>query len=131
MFDRVLAAYADTRPAGWEFDITVPEGHATVGEAWNAGALGRRRGLRLLCDRRRRAPHGWAQVAVQTADAGYIPAPRLERPDGSLESCGSMGYGQLLGECADCTPCRNTWRDLREVGVGRQDRRVLADPLRR
>ena len=38
MFDRVLAAYAETRPTGWEFDITVPEGHSTVGEAWNAGA---------------------------------------------------------------------------------------------
>ena len=108
VFDRVLAAYAATRPSGWEFDLIVPEGHATVGDAWNAGAEDVDADYVFYaiddCE-----PHdGWAQVAVQTADAGYIPAPRLERPDGSLESCGSMGYGQLLSECADCTPCRNT-----------------------
>lgn len=108
VFDRVLAAYAGTRPAGWEFDITVPEGHATVGDAWNAGTADVEADYVFYAIDDAEPYIGWAQVAVQTADAGYIPAPRLERPDGSLESCGSMGYGQLLGECSDCTPCRNT-----------------------
>ena len=36
IFDKVAAAYGDTRPTGWEFDIIVPENYPTVGGAWNS-----------------------------------------------------------------------------------------------
>ncbi len=108
VFDHVLEAYADTRPAGWEFDIIVPEGHATVGEAWNAGAEDAQDADYVFFTIDDALPHeGWAEVAARTVDAGYIPAPRLEHADGSLESCGSMGFGVLLPECPDRTPCRS------------------------
>jgi hypothetical protein len=106
VFERVFAAYGETRPTGTEFEFSIPENYPTVGAAWNAGAD-------LDCDYLFFAiddaepHHGWCQAAVETVDSGYIPAPRLERPDGSVESCGSMGFGMLLPECADWTPCRN------------------------
>lgn len=107
IFDRVLCAFEETVPDGWEFDVTVPEGYATVGEAWNAGA-GDVDGDYLFFAIDDAEPHpGWAEIGTQTADAGFIPAPRQEFADGTLESCGSMGFGQLLGEAPDCTPCRN------------------------
>ncbi len=107
VFERVLAAYAATRPTGWEFDITVPEDHSTVGEAWNAGATDVDADYVFYAIDDLEPHPGWCQVAALTVDAGYVPAPRQEFADGSLESCGSMGFGILLPECADKTPCRN------------------------
>ncbi len=110
VFDQVIHALDETRPAGWEFDITVPENYPTVGEAWNAGYedadVDADYVFFLIDDLE---PHpGWAETAARTVDAGYIPAPRQEYPDGRLESCGSMGFGVLLPEAPDRTPCRNT-----------------------
>ncbi len=107
VFERVLDAYADTRPTGWEFDITVPEDHPTVGEAWNAGATDVDADYVFFAIDDLEPHRGWAQVAALTVDAGYVPAPRQEFPDGSLESCGSLGFGIVLPECPDKTPCRN------------------------
>ncbi len=109
VFDRVYAAFETTCPDGWEFDITVPEDYATVGEAWNAGAEDVIDSDYVFFTIDDAEPHaGWAEVATRTVDAGYIPAPRQEFSDGSLESCGSMGFGALLPESPDLTPCRNT-----------------------
>jgi GT2 family glycosyltransferase len=108
IYDKVVAAYGATRPTGWEFTIDTPENYATVGEAWNAGAEDALDADYVFFAIDDAVPHhGWAQVAARTVDAGYIPAPRLELPDGSLESCGSLGFGNLLPECADRTPCRS------------------------
>lgn len=122
VFDRVYSAFEATCPDGWEFDVSVPEGYQTVGEAWNAGAPDVEDADYLLLAIDDAEPHpGWVQAAAQTVDAGYIPAPRFEFADGSLECCGSMGFGALLPESPDCTPCRNApiifvnpqwWRDL-------------------
>ena len=109
VFDKALAAYGATRPTGWEYSIVVPENHPTVGDAWNAGAEDVDDADYVFFAIDDAVPHpGWAQVAARTVDAGYIPAPRLEFPDGRLEACGSMGFGHLLPECADRTPCRST-----------------------
>ncbi len=107
VFDQVLDAYAETRPTGWEFDLIVPEGHATVGEAWNAGSEDADADYVFYTIDDAEPHPGWAQVATRTVDAGYIPAPRLEHADGTLESCGSMGFGVLLPDCPDRTPCRS------------------------
>lgn len=108
IYDKVVAAYGATRPTGWEFTIDTPENYATVGEAWNAAAEDALDADYVFFAIDDLEPHpGWAQVATRTVDAGYIPAPRQTFADGSLESCGSMGFGMLLPECADRTPCRN------------------------
>ncbi len=107
VFDRVLAAYTTTRPPGWEFDLIIPEGYATVGDAWNAGAEDVDADYAFFAIDDLEPHPGWAQVAALTVDAGYVPAPRQEFSDGTLESCGSLGFGILLPECADKTPCRN------------------------
>lgn len=112
VFERVYAAYERTCPDGWVFDIITPMDYDTVGKAWQAGVdelVEDFTGDYLFLASDDAEPHpGWAEVAVKTADAGYVPAPRMLFPDGTLESCGSMGFGVLLGESADCTPCRNT-----------------------
>lgn len=108
MLDYVVSALGTTRPTGWEFDITIPENHATVGEAWNSGAADALDADYVFFAIDDAVPHpGWCQVAARTVDAGYIPAPRLLHADGSLESCGSLGFGVLLPEAPDRTPCRS------------------------
>jgi GT2 family glycosyltransferase len=78
----------------------------TCGDAWNAGAaVADSDYLHLSADDV--LPHeGWFDAAKEAADGGCYPAPRIVRPDGSLEACGSMGGGMLLPECPDKTPCR-------------------------
>lgn len=108
VFDRVYGAFEATCPPGWEFDIVVPEGFPTVGQAWNDGVPDVLDSDYLFLTIDDLEPHpGWLAVAAQTVDAGFIPAPRQEFSDGTLESCGSLGFGQLLPEAPDCTPCRN------------------------
>lgn len=108
MFDQTAAALEATVPDGWEFQVTVPEDYPTIGDAWNAGVADLDSDYVFLAIDDATPHAGWAEIARQTADAGFIPAPRMLFGDGSLESCGSMGFGQLLGEAPDCTPCRNT-----------------------
>lgn len=108
VFDRVYGAFEATCPPGWEFDIVVPEGFPTVGLAWNDGAADVIDSDYLFFAIDDAEPHlGWAETAARTVDAGYVPAPRSVFADGSLEGCGSLGFGQHLPECADKTPCRN------------------------
>lgn len=108
VFHRVWDAYVATCPPGWVFDMIVPEGHDTVGSAWNEGMSKASCEYAFLASDDAEPHAGWAEVAVQTVDAGYVPAPRSLFADGRLESCGSMGFGILLPEAADMTPCRNT-----------------------
>ena len=109
--DRTIGAYEATCPSGCEFDLNIVEGFDTVGKAWRVGVDELLEGsceyLFLAIDDAEPHP-GWAEVAVQTADAGYVPAPRMLHADGTLMSCGTMGFGVLLPEAEDCTPCRNT-----------------------
>lgn len=108
--DKVLNAFEATRPYGWEFIFSIPENYSACGPAWNDGArdlLGDVDYLFFTIDDAEPHP-GWVEVAARTVDAGYLPAPRMLFPDGRVESCGSMGFGQLLPDCPDKTPCRNT-----------------------
>lgn len=108
LLDRVLAAYAQSCPDYWEFDVTIPEGYPTVGEAWNAGA-GDVDGDYLHFGIDDAEPHrGWAEAAVELAEAGMLPAARIVTTGGMLEACGSMGRGWHLPECETGTPCRTT-----------------------
>ena len=108
MLDQVLQAYEATCPAGYEFDVTIPEGYPSVGEAWNAGAQDVT-GDYLHFGVDDAEPHeGWAESAVELAETGVLPSARLVTPDGHLEGCGSLGRGWHLPECPTGTPCRTT-----------------------
>jgi len=87
-------------------EIVVPRDYPTVGEAWNAGAAASR-GDVLVFAIDDAIPHpGALDAALGAANRGVIPSPRLLFADGTLEACGTMGMGALMGECPDGTPCR-------------------------
>ena len=107
--EQVLTAYEETCDPDVEFDVTIREGYPNCGEAWNDGYadVADSDYVFFTLDDLEPRP-GWEQVAASTTDAGYIPAPRMLNPDGTVQSCGSMGLGAVMPECPDRTPCRNT-----------------------
>jgi len=108
VLDATISSFEQTCPSGWTFDLIIPEDYPNVGEAWNAGMADADADYAYLAIDDATAHPGWAEVAAQTVDAGYIPAPKCLFPDGTVESCGSMGWGVLLTDAQDMTPCRNT-----------------------
>lgn len=79
----------------------------TIGQAWADGVASLPAGadhVHLSADDV--APHpGWDAAAIAAVERGHYPSPRILNADGSLHSCGTMGGGMLLPECADGTPC--------------------------
>ena len=104
LYERTVAAYRATADVAI---ITVRD-RPTIGQAWNDGAeaaLGTgAEYLHLSADDVEPQP-GWAEAAIDAADAGVWPSPRILNVDGSLHSCGTMGGGMLLPECGDFTVC--------------------------
>ena len=86
----------------------IVKGQPTCGLGWIEGI--KRSGadyLLLCCDDIEAADNLWMDACVETVDAGYLPAPVIRRPDGSLESAGGdMGApGCLLSDIQpDWTP---------------------------
>lgn len=105
LYEQTVNAYRNTTPPGYELEVITPRDHPTIGEAWTAGAkVATGEYLHLSADDV--TPHdGWLVACVEAVAAGCYPAPKLTRPDGSVEACGSLGGGMLLGECLDWTPC--------------------------
>jgi len=98
---RCLQAYAQTAPSA---AIYVEHGHGSCGEAWIAGAdKATQAGFEYLhFSADDLEPHqGWLDVAIDTVDDGYIPAPLVFNPDGSLDSAGLENFGQYRGPYAD------------------------------
>jgi hypothetical protein len=94
---RCLAAYERTAPGA---EVIVERDHPSCGAAWLAGATGEFDCLHLTADDLE--PHdGWLQVAMETVDAGYIPAPLVHHPGGELESAGLLDFGCYRGPHAD------------------------------
>lgn len=98
---RCILAYQDTAP---EVSLYVEYGHPSCGAAWLAGAeLAAEDGfdyLHLTADDLEPHP-GWLDVATETVDKGYIPAPLVYHPDGALESAGLAGFGCYAGPYTD------------------------------
>jgi len=95
---RCIKAYEKTVPKGLR--MYVEHGHPSCGEAWIAGAEKAVRDgftyLHLTADDLE--PHdGWLDVATDTVDRGYIPAPLVFHPTGDLESAGLMNFGCYRG----------------------------------
>lgn len=85
------------------FEVIIEKDHPTCGKAWNAG-IARARGdyIHLTADDLQPWP-GWWQAAKQVADQGFLPAPRIVKPDGRLESCGHLDRERPDGESTGFT----------------------------
>lgn len=108
VLEQALDALSASVTSGYELTVTVPLGYASCGEAWNEGRQDVDGDyLYFMSDDVVLHP-GWLEKCVEAADAGYMPAARQVLQDGTLEGCGSMGFGRFLPECDDWTPVRQT-----------------------
>lgn len=93
---------------GVDLEINTITDVSPLGDAWNLGAseLEDCDYLHFAVDDA--LPElGWVEGALAVASDRYtIASPRLTYPNGQLEYCGSMGFGQVLGDCPTGTPCR-------------------------
>jgi hypothetical protein len=99
-----MAGYREHTPV--DAQVIVPQGHATVGEAWNTGAR-QADGDVLLFAIDDAVPHaGWYEAGMAVLAADTIPSPTLYFMDGTLETAGSMGLGGLMPLGTDGVRCR-------------------------
>lgn len=104
LLQQTIAAYQRTG----DFELIVVRGRKTIGDAWNAGAeVAHGDFLHFSADDVEPQP-GWAEAAMDAVERNIYPAPRITKLDWSLEACGSLGAGMLLGEVADGTVCNNS-----------------------
>lgn len=105
LYEQTIKAYRDTTPDGYRLELISPRDYPTIGEAWNVG-MGHASGQFVHLTADDVTPvGGWLTACMEAVAQGCYPAPRILRPDGSVEACGSLGAGMLLGECPDWTPC--------------------------
>jgi hypothetical protein len=98
---RCLEAYRLTAP---DAKVYVEFGHPSCGAGWIAGAKKAAADgfdyLHLTNDDIE--PHdGWLDVAVDTVNRGFIPAPLVYHPNGELESAGLKNLGVYQGPYTD------------------------------
>lgn len=98
-------AYEDSTDLELQFVCPIDRHLRGIGKAWNAGvsALEDVDYIHLSADDIIPS-RGWAEAAVDAADRSIYPSPRLILPDGSLESCGTLGGGNYLPEVPTGTP---------------------------
>jgi hypothetical protein len=96
---RCLEAHRDTAP---DATLIVERDHRSCGAAWIAGAARAPSFDYVHFTADDLEPHpGWFEVALETVQAGHIPAPLVYHPDGELESAGLWGFGCYNGPRAD------------------------------
>ena len=107
-----------------DFEVHVIVGRPTCGEAWLAGA-DKAVGDYIHFSADDLEPFdGWWRAAVHVADTGFLPAPRILKADGTLETCGgSDGFGELpTGRQTDFTRipfmARHQWNLIRPLVEG-------------
>lgn len=97
-----LAATANGTPV----ELIVVQDSPTIGEAWNEGvenSTGTH--LWLGADDVTFAP-GWLEAVDDARERGIYPVPRIIRPDGSVQACGTLGQGGVIeAEVEDGFPC--------------------------
>lgn len=99
--ERCVRAYEERtlRPP----EIIVVENKPTCGIAWQEGAE-QATGTFIHFSADDLEPHdGWANAAITAIGMGWLPAPRILRPDGSLESCGRWEEEQRTGDETEMT----------------------------
>lgn len=87
-----------------ELALYIERDHDTCGEAWRAGAARAEQDgfdyLHLTADDLEPHP-GWIAPAVECVDEGFIPAPVVLEPDGTLQSAGINGWDCYRGPHVD------------------------------
>lgn len=92
LLEQTKQAFRDTA----EVEFIVVRNERTCGDAWNMGAE-RASGQYLMLAGDDLLPQGgWAEVAIEAANANVLPAPRITTPDGKLECCGTLGQGLYI-----------------------------------
>jgi hypothetical protein len=98
-------AYEENTDVDLQFVCPIDKSFQGIGKAWNAGvaALSEVDYIHLSADDIIPS-YGWAEAAIEAAENGVYPSPRLILPDGSLESCGTLGGGFYLPEVPTGSP---------------------------
>lgn len=121
LLDQTIESLSETAN-GFDVELLVVKNCPTIGEAWNKGAeQATGTHLWLAADDVTMQP-GWLEAAVEFANEGGYPCPRIIRPDGSIEACGTVGQsGCILSEVEDGFLCacsqfpfvlRETWEEI-------------------
>ena len=105
LLDQTIQSLAETAN-GTEVELIVVRNAPTIGQAWNEGAAEATGSHLWLGADDVTFGEGWIEAAeAAVAHAGY-PCPRIIRPDGSVEACGTLGQGGLYeAEMEDRVPC--------------------------
>ena len=86
-----------------DFEFIVVRNMPTCNEAWNVGISTCEGDLIHLTADDIEASEGWWQVGKHWIEAGFLPAPRILNPDGSLQSCGDGDWEQETGSLTSLT----------------------------
>lgn len=83
--ERCEQAYCETAD---NFELIIVRDQPTCGVAWNIG-IAEANGdiIHLTADDLEPRP-GWLEAAMEKVEQGFLPAPRILKPNGELESCG-------------------------------------------
>jgi hypothetical protein len=104
LLEQTIAAF---RATDAHLEFVIVRNHSTCGDAWNHGAE-QATGTYLLLGGDDLIPDPVAlDVAVTAAEEDVYPAPCIVRPDGTVESCGTLGQGLYLTPGRDGIPCYN------------------------
>lgn len=108
LLEQTVESLRDTAN-GYDVELLVVRNCPTVGQAWNKGieeATGTH--FWLGADDVTLLP-GWLDAAAEAASEGGYPCPRILRPDGSVEACGTVGQsGTIEIEVEDGFPCNSS-----------------------
>lgn len=86
--ERCLSSYEASTPPG-VLNFIVIRDRDTCGQAWLDGMeLSTAPYVHLTADDLEVTSPTWAEVCIETVDAGELPCPIIRRPNGSIESCG-------------------------------------------
>ena len=97
--DRCLTAYMER--TSHRKQILIIKDMPTVGQAWLKG-MESAEGDYIHMTADDLEPHeGWDEAAVEGLSRGWYPAPRILKPDGSLDTCGHMPFETNEGYVAE------------------------------
>lgn len=108
LLEQTIKSLAETAD-GYETELIVVRNSPTVGEGWNQGVeASTGTHFWLGADDVTMLP-GWLEAASDFAAEGGYPCPRILRPDGSIEACGTIGQsGCIESEVEDGFPCNSS-----------------------
>lgn len=98
--ERCRLAYCETTP---DAEFLIVHNAPTCNQGWNIG-IPQARGEYIHLTADDIEPHrDWWVFAVEWVERGYLPAPRIVNPDGTLQSCGDGDWEQETGSHTELT----------------------------